>query len=294
MKNAVVFANDVGNIAELTAEAKKYAEKVTLITCADSFGSADKAVSYEADLTVAVELVSIVQAILNEEPELVMCESGRDGKLVAGYLAGKLGTSPLCDINSLKVSDDAVEITRLVYGGSAVKTESCRLPAVLTVPSGTFEAAGNTSPAKEEMAAFPWAGVELIGTDALETSSVNLAAAKRVIGAGRGLGSTDNIPYFEKLAALLNSEIGCTRPAAEEEHWYTKDRYVGVSGVILKPSFYMAVGISGQIQHMVGVNQAGVIFAIDKNENAPIVSQSDYVLIGDINNVLPKLIEKMS
>lgn len=293
MKNAVVFANDVGNIAELTAESKKYAENVTLITCADLFGSADKAVRYEANQSAAVELVSIVQAILNEEPELVMCEAGRDGKLVAGYLAGKLGTSPLCDIGSLKISDGTVEVTRLVYGGSAVKTESCKLPAVLTVPSGTFEAADAASASAEEMASFPWAGVELVGTDALETSSVNLAAAKRVIGAGRGLSSADNIPNFEKLASLLGCEIGCTRPAAEEEHWYTKDRYIGVSGVMLKPSFYMAVGISGQIQHMVGVNQSGVIFAIDKNENAPIVAQSDYVLIGDINNVLPKLIEKL-
>ncbi len=294
MKNAVVFANDIGNIAELTAEARKYAEQVTLVSCADCFGCADKVIAYAAEQSAAVELVSIVQAILQEGPELVLCESGRDGKLVAGYLAGKLGTSPLCDIGSLKVSDEGVEITRLVYGGSAVKTESCSLPAVMTVPSGTFEPGNAAEAVKEEMAAFPWAGVELTGTDALETSSVNLAAAKRVIGAGRGLGSADNIPAFEKLASLLNAEIGCTRPAAEEEHWYTKDRYIGVSGVMLKPSFYMAVGISGQIQHMVGVNQAGVIFAIDKNENAPIVSQSDYVLVGDINNVLPLLIEKLS
>ena len=70
-------------------------------------------------------------------------------------------------------------------------------------------------------------------------------------------------------AAALGAEIGCTRPVAEEEHWYSKDRYIGVSGVMIKPNFYLAIGISGQIQHMVGVNQTNVICAINKDENAP-------------------------
>ena len=88
-------------------------------------------------------------------------------------------------------------------------------------------------------------------------------------------------------------EIGCTRPVAEEEHWYSKDRYIGVSGVMIKPNFYLAIGISGQIQHMVGVNQTNVICAINKDENAPIIKQADYTLIGDVNAVLPAIIEKL-
>lgn len=105
--------------------------------------------------------------------------------------------------------------------------------------------------------------------------------------------SADNIPALEKLAEILGAEIGCTRPAAEEENWFPKERYIGVSGCMIMPNFYLAVGISGQIQHMVGVNQANVIFSIDKNENAPIISQSDYSLIGDVGCVLPALIEQL-
>ena len=118
--------------------------------------------------------------------------------------------------------------------------------------------------------------------------------AKKIVGIGRGISSADNIPAAEKLAGLLGAEIGCTRPVAEEEHWYPKERYIGVSGCMTKPELYLALGISGQIQHMVGVNQAGVIFAVDKSENAPIFAQADHCLVADINTALPALIELLS
>ena len=184
--------------------------------------------------------------------------------------------------------------TRLVYGGSAIKTEKSPLPAVAIMNAGVFDASASSGvPEILELEGSAQDGLELVGTSALETSTVNLAAAKRVVGAGRGLVSADNIPALEKLAEILGAEIGCTRPAAEEENWFPKERYIGVSGCMIKPNFYLAVGISGQIQHMVGVNQANVIFSIDKNENAPIISQSDYSLIGDVGCVLPALIEQL-
>ena len=127
---------------------------------------------------------------------------------------------------------------------------------------------------------------------ALLRQLVEVAGQEVEILVGAGV-SADNIPAAEKLAAALGAEIGCTRPVAEEEHWYSKDRYIGVSGVMIKPNFYLAIGISGQIQHMVGVNQTNVICAINKDENAPIIKQADYTLIGDVNAVLPAIIEKL-
>lgn len=292
MNKIIVFANDTGSVSELTAGAKALGANVSLISCGRHHGSADVVYTYSPESSVVTILEDIAAAAIGAD--MVLCETSRDGKLVAGYLAAKMKTSPLCDASSLKVTDGVVETTRLVYGGSAVKTERTHLPAVVSVGAGIFEAGGTNAAAEvKELCISAHAGVELVGTSPMEASTLNLAAAKKVIGVGRGLSSAENIPTIEALSVAIGAEIGCTRPVAEEEHWYGKERYIGVSGVMLKPNFYLAVGISGQIQHMVGVNQANVIFAIDKNENAPIVAQSDYCLIGDVNTVLPTILEKL-
>lgn len=289
-----VFAPDAGTAAELCSAARGMGEKVVLATsCADSFG-ADAVYSLPADRPVPLYLGALSELIKEVSPELVLCGANTDGRLVAGIAAAALGASPLCDISSLVCEGDTLTAVRMVYGGTAFMTETCKAPAVAVVQAGAFEpaeAAGTAEalPLPEAGAA----GLELVSVAEAEASSVNLAAAKRVVGVGRGLGSADNIPALEKLAAALGAEIGCTRPVAEEEHWYSKERYIGVSGCMLKPAFYLAVGISGQVQHMVGVNQAGVIFAIDKNENAPIVAQADYTLVGDAATALPQILDKL-
>lgn len=294
MKKIFVFANDKANVAELTHGAALLGGEAVLITSGAEHGSAAKVYTYPAELSAVSVAPQVAALVGTEGADVLLCESGKDGRLIAGYCAAKLGASPLCDAMSLAIEGDRLVSTRLVYGGGAVKTESAALPAVAVVGAGVFEAGADSAAA--EVTPLPGeadAAAALTGVSELAASSANLAAAKRVVGAGRGLSSADNVPVLEQLAGILGAEIGCTRPAAEEEHWYTKDRYIGVSGCVLKPNLYLAVGISGQIQHMVGINQAGVIFAIDKNENAPIVEQSDYCLIGDVNTVLPALIEKL-
>lgn len=294
MERIFVFANEAGSVAELTSGAKASGASVALVTSGKTYGCADEVFAYPEEVSLVSVLSAVSELIVSQKPQLLLCESGSDGRLLAGYTAAKLGVSPLCDVMSLSCTADAVETTRLVYGGSAVKTEQCAFPAVAIVCAGTFEA--SDAAAETQVTQINCSGscsVELAGTSAVEASTVNLAAAKRVVGVGRGLASADNIPAAEKLAAALGAEIGCTRPVAEEEHWYSKDRYIGVSGVMIKPNFYLAIGISGQIQHMVGVNQTNVICAINKDENAPIIKQADYTLIGDVNAVLPAIIEKL-
>ena len=294
MERIFVFANEAGSVAELTSGAKASGASVALVTSGKTYGCADEVFAYPAEVSLVSVLSAVSELIVSQKPQLLLCESGSDGRLLAGYTAAKLGVSPLCDVMSLSCTADAVETTRLVYGGSAVKTEQCAFPAVAIVCAGTFEASDAAAePQVTQINCSGSCSVELAGTSAVEASTVNLAAAKRVVGVGRGLASADNIPAAEKLAAALGAEIGCTRPVAEEEHWYSKDRYIGVSGVMIKPNFYLAIGISGQIQHMVGVNQTNVICAINKDENAPIIKQADYTLIGDVNAVLPAIIEKL-
>ena len=294
LNKILVIACDQASVSELTSGAKALAEEVVLISPADNCGCADRVLRFSSDVSVVSALSAIVSAAEEENAPLVLCDSSRDGKLAAGYVSGALGKSPLCDASSLLCEADYVEITRLVHGGGAVKTERSSYPAVVTVPAGSYEPAAENPSAEIRVLSAEDDRLSLESTAAIEAVTVNLASAKRVVGAGRGLSSADNLPVLEQIAAKLGAEVGCTRPVAEEEHWYPKARYIGVSGCMLKPNFYLAVGISGQIQHMVGVNQAGVIFAIDKNENAPIASQADYTLVGDVNTVLPALLERLS
>lgn len=292
-EKVLVFANDANSAAELCSGAEAFASEVILVTSSGCTDGADAVYTYPADSSAALYAGAIAALARELSPRLVLCEAGADGRLVAAAVCSALGVSPLCDVMSLEYAGGAFTATRLVYGGSAVKTESCAVgTAVAVVAPGTFEAKPGKSGARTHMLE---ASGEIILREIsrASASSVNLPAAKKVLGVGRGLASADNVPLAEELAGLLGAEIGCTRPVAEEEHWYTKDRYIGVSGCMLKPAFYMAVGISGQIQHMVGVNQSGVIFSIDKDENAPIIRQSDYSLIGDVNTVLPALIAKL-
>ena len=144
------------------------------------------------------------------------------------------------------------------------------------------------------MAAEPEvAGVRVIEHRPKQGEVVNLGAAKRVIGVGRGFAAEEDLKMAEELASLMGAEMACSRPIAEGEKWMSKERYIGVSGVVLKPDVYVAVGISGQIQHMVGVNQAKTLVAINKDKNAPIFKQVDIGIVGDIYTVLPKIVEKM-
>lgn len=289
----IVFANDPNSICELVSGARKFGSEVILITSATEACGANRVYTYPETDSVTLYLKSIAVLVSTLSPKLVLCEAGADGKLVAGALSVKLNVSPMSDAMSLEYVDGSFVAGRMVYGGAAVKTESCTEPAVVIPTGGVFEPC-DADNIGEVMALNPDdTGLKLEGTQKATVSTVNLAAAKKVIGVGRGLSSADNIPHAEAISTAIGAEIGCTRPVAEEEHWYSKERYIGVSGCMLKPNFYMAIGISGQVQHMVGVNQASVIFAIDKNENAPIIGQSDYALIGDVNEVLPKLVEAL-
>ena len=118
---------------------------------------------------------------------------------------------------------------------------------------------------------------------------MDLSKAKRVVGVGRGLAAQDDLKMVHELAAVLNAEVGCSRPIAEGENWMERERYIGVSGVLLKSDLYLTLGISGQIQHMVGANASQTIFAINKDKNAPISQYADYGIVGDAVKILPAL-----
>jgi electron transfer flavoprotein alpha subunit len=190
----------------------------------------------------------------------------------------------------------------MVFGGTAVATHRLTSPiAVITVGSGALPSAdaevdtGSNSTAGvtgtvEAVTLEAEAGTyRIIETLPRQSERVNLPAAKRVVGVGRGFAAQADLDLAQRLATHIGAELACSRPITESENWMARERYIGVSGATLKPDLYFAVGISGQVQHMVGVNQAKLIVAINKDKNAPIFKQADVGIVGDLYQVLPAL-----
>ncbi len=294
-KNCFIVAASKSGVQELAGGAARFAEKVSLI-CLGAPASAagvDSVYCLEnPDQSVALYTKAIAALVAEAKPELVLVEQCRNGRMVAAAIAAALGTSAQVDVSEITF-DGAFVTTRQGYGGLAVKTERSTANAVICVGAGTFEAAEEAECAAPAVIAADGGGICFVEKKEKVQQRTNLAAARRVVCAGRGIGDADTLALAEKLAEILGAEIGCTRPVAEEENLMPSNRYIGVSGVSIKPELYIALGVSGQIQHLSGV-AAGRVIAVNKDDHAPILSDCDFGLVGDLKDVLPKLIAALS
>jgi electron transfer flavoprotein alpha subunit len=291
-----VVAESEAAAIELTAGALTLGDKAVLVYAGDASVPSSASIVYYFDTSQESFLgfaPAIAELVLEKKPDLVLAEGSKNCRFAAGVIAAKAGVGVHADLSEIWTEDGAVFSKRMVYGGAAFKTEKSVGLSVACVGLGVFEATTG-APAGEAVALAPTSGaVRFIERQSKKEQSVNLAAAKKVIGVGRGIGSLENLELARGLAGAMKAEMGCTRPISEEEKWMPKSAYIGVSGVICKPDTYLGLGTSGQIQHMVGVNQAGLIFAIDKDKNAPIFKQCDYGLVADLGAVLAPLTAKL-
>ena len=230
---------------------------------------------------------------------LLLLPNTRRGKLLAARLGARLQAAVSNDAASITVDADKAVIKHMVYGGLAFGQETLNsVFSIATVTTGTFEAA--TSDASRSGAAQTAQWVEpkqsVVRTSVQKKAgnSVELDKARLVVSVGRGIGSQENIAIAKTLADTIGAEIACSRPVAENEKWMEHERYVGISNLMLKPELYLAVGISGQIQHMVGANGAQTIVAINKDKNAPIFQFADYGIVGDLFKILPALTQQLA
>ncbi|WP_371363935.1 Protein FixB [Sporomusa rhizae] len=241
---------------------------------------------------------SIAELLREKTADLVMVHSSIRGKLMAGRIATQFATSVLSNIVELTVEDSSMIAKHMVYGGLAIRTvKALSETVIVTVGSGIFEAMPRDAARQGRVIAVNPevvnSGIRVLETRPKQGESINLSAAKRVVGVGRGFANKEDLKLAEDLAAIVGAEMGCSRPIAEGEKWMSKERYIGVSGVFLKPDIYISLGVSGQIQHMVGVRQAKTLVAINKDKNAPVFKQVDIGLVGDIYSVLPQILAKM-
>ncbi len=261
----------------------------------DFSGYADTVVKSECPDNTRIEdhAVSAIARLAEEENfDLILTGSTRRGKEIAPRVAQRLGYPCVTDVIGVYM-DDSLEVERYSLSGRTISRERIlKLPAVLSIMPRVFEAIPDKETPEVIKREFEMddAGVRVIEVRRKERTGGELEKADIVIGVGRGIGGEDGIKMAMELKEVLGGEIGSTRPVAYDYHWLPEETMIGLSGKRIKPSLYIAIGVSGQIQHLTGVMNARRIVAINKDENAPVFEYSDYGIVGDWRDVLPKLI----
>ena len=255
-----------------------------------------------ADYDTELYTDAICQLSKKYDPASIMFGATDDGRDLAPRVAARLHTGLCADCTALDVTDDKlVAWTRPALGGNICATIICDVnrPQMGTVRPKVFKPADLDNTRTGEVIAFtPEAGavsrVELVKKEALNSeNAVKIDEADMIAAGGRGFGSKEKFDVLEQLAALFeNSAVAGTR-AAIDEGWLTHSQQVGQSGKSVTPHIYFACGISGAIQHLSGMKDSDIIIAINKDAEAPIFTVAHYGIVGDVNVILPKLIEKI-
>lgn len=232
------------------------------------------------------------------DPDIFLIGANLRGKEMAARIAARLDTALCSDCTLIKLEGKGqLQLERLMYGGAAVQALNINSrPQMATIPPGSYAAAEPQSsrPGKVRTLEAPTpSGVQVIERKGRVAGSGDITAAKVIVCAGRGIENQEDMAILQELADLLGAEIACTRPISEEKHWMTEESCIGLSAKEVKPALYIGVGVSGQIQHLVGIREAGIICAINSNENAPIFESADYGIVGDLYQVLPALIQAL-
>jgi len=240
------------------------------------------------DMPAEASAPAVAETVAADPPRVVLAGRNPGERVLLGAAAARLKAAVLTGARSVSADGDGVIVANAVFGDKAEETVAVSGPVALLLDGGSVPPPGGTTAPIEEVTATPLS-LKVIETRPSGFEEVDLNAAHRVIGVGRGLKAKEDLALVEALADAIGAEIACSRPVAEGLNWMGKDRYIGSSGAHIAPQLYLAIGISGQLQHMVGVQGAETIVAINSDPNAAVFAQTDYGLVGDLYQLVPAI-----
>lgn len=296
-------------VAELAAAARGLeAEAVAVVCCAPGSDlpeqvarHADRVIALESDQLADFSPDAWVQALVaraaSDAPAVILLPHAPLGRDLGPMLAARLRSGMLSDCIALEW-DGGLVGTRSVYRRKLVHRERVagEVPAVATCQRGAFAPAAPGEPAAIERAAaeIDPAGVRSrrLSLEVADRGEADITAAKVVVAGGRGLGDAEKFALVQELADAVGGVMGASRPVVDQG-WVSHDRQIGSSGVTVRPKLYFALGISGAVQHVVGMRESDVIVAINKDPRAPIFEFAHYGIADDLFQVVPAIIQEI-
>ncbi len=319
--------NEVSGIAlELLGKGKELAAKLETEVTAVLIGYnvrnlADKLAEYGADKVILVDdpelevyrtepYAHALSSVINKyKPEIVLVGATAIGRDLGPTVSARVATGLTADCTVLEIGDfplvavpgqeqkhNQLLMTRPAFGGNTIATIACpdNRPQMATVRPGVMQAIEPIVGAKAVVEEFnpgftpnnKYVTIKEVVKSLSDT--VDIMAAKVLVSGGRGVGSAENFKILQDLADVLGGTVSCSR-AVVDSGWMPRDLQVGQTGKTVRPQIYFAIGISGAIQHVAGMEESDIIVAINKDEDAPIFDVADYGIVGDLNKIVPAL-----
>ena len=323
--------NVISNIAfELIGKGKELAkdlgvEVTAVLVGSDVKGLADQLAEYGADKVIVVDdpelkeyrtepYTHAIASVIEEfKPEIFLIGATAIGRDLGPRVCARIHTGLTADCTKLDIGDfpmnpvpgretkhNQLLMTRPAFGGNTIATIACPdfRPQMATVRPGVMQKAPKEAGKKAVVTEFnPGFTKNNKYVDILEvvkavSNTVDIMDAKILVSGGRGVGSPENFKILDDLAEAIGGTVSCSR-AVVDSGWKPKDLQVGQTGKTVRPNVYFAIGISGAIQHLAGMEESDIIVAINKDESAPIFDVADYGVVGDLNKIVPMLTEKI-
>ena len=323
--------NEISSIAfELLGKAKDLAKDLStdvtaVLIGSDVKGLADQLAEYGADKVIVVDdpelkdyrtepYAHALSSVINKyKPEIMLVGATAIGRDLGPRVSARVATGLTADCTVLEIGDFPLQavpgqeqlhnqllMTRPAFGGNTIATIACpyNRPQMATVRAGVMQKIEPIKGAKAVVEEFNPGFtpdnkyVEILDIVKSVAETVDIMDAKILVSGGRGVGSPENFKILEDLAAVLGGTVSCSR-AVVDSGWKPKDLQVGQTGKTVRPNVYFAIGISGAIQHVAGMEESDIIVAINKDEDAPIFDVADYGIVGDLNKIVPALTESL-
>ena len=228
-------------------------------------------------------------------PGLILIGATRNGRETAARLSAKMRVGCLSEGVRLECDGKSLTGERTAFAGKVVAKVTCALPTIATVRIGYYpRLVAPPGEAKElDVGPIPTA-TRVVSRNTREAGAVDLKSAKVIVSAGRGVKKKEDLSLLDEMAKKMHGALGCSRPLSSDLGWLLEEHHIGLTGVTVKPDLYVAVGISGQLQHVAGMKDSKIVVAINTDKDAPMFQASDYCIVGDLYQVVPAMTKALA